>query len=94
MNASAPRGADGATMVGQHSSASKRMIKIRADITELNKPMVNASQALPAPGSQENDVVSEELTKLDQSLNQSSRILADILNQHQKAQDDGLAPPR
>jgi len=68
------------------------MIKIQADITELNKSMVNASQALPALGSQENDVVGEELPKLDQALNRFSRILADILNQHQRAQDDDLPP--
>jgi len=54
--------------------------------------MVNASQALPALGSQENNVVGEELTKLDQALNRSSRILADILSQHQRAQDDDLPP--
>lgn len=70
----------------------QRMIKIRADITELNKSIVNAGQAMPGLGSQENDLVGEELTKLDQTLNRSSRILADILNQHQRAQDDDLPP--
>jgi chromosome segregation ATPase len=71
---------------------SQRMIKLRADIKELPKSIAAASQALQELASQENELVDEELTRLDQALDRSSRILADILNQHQRPQDDDLPP--